>query len=150
MCVCVRACVCMCMCVACVRVLHVCVCCMCECVRAGVCVCVIVCKHLTHSPLFQQYLNPASLKDPSIHDLEDYHVLEHSMNKIGLSSTEKADLYRVTAAVLHLGNICFEENTKDKKGSLFSLICVCVYLTTSDSVLLNRSIIMFQTPLDGT
>ena len=38
------------------------------------------------------------------------------MDKIGLSAAEKADLFRVVAAVLHLGNITFEENLKDKKG----------------------------------
>ena len=38
------------------------------------------------------------------------------MDKIGLSGPEKADLFRVVAAVLHLGNITFEENLKDKKG----------------------------------
>ena len=40
------------------------------------------------------------------------------MDCIGLSPSEKADLFRVVAAVLHLGNVSFEENTKDKKGVL--------------------------------
>ena len=39
------------------------------------------------------------------------------MDKIGFSAQEKADLFRVAASVLHLGNIVFEENTKDKKGA---------------------------------
>ena len=39
------------------------------------------------------------------------------MDKIGFSPQEKADLFRVAASVLHLGNIVFEENTKDKKGA---------------------------------
>ncbi len=38
------------------------------------------------------------------------------MDKIGLSNAEKANLFQVVAAVLHLGNITFEENLKDKKG----------------------------------
>ena len=38
------------------------------------------------------------------------------MDSIGLSLEERADLFRVVAAVLHLGNITFEENTSDKKG----------------------------------
>ena len=65
---------------------------------------------------FAQYLNPASLHDPSLQDAEGYRVLEQSMDKIGLSASEKADLFRVVAAVLHLGNITFEENLNDKKG----------------------------------
>ena len=43
-------------------------------------------------------------------------MLEQSMDKIGLTGKEKANLFRVTAAVLHLGNISFEENHRDKKG----------------------------------
>ena len=38
------------------------------------------------------------------------------MDCVGLSSEERADLFRVVAAVLHLGNISFDENTSDKKG----------------------------------
>ena len=64
-----------------------------------------------------QYLNPSSLHDPSINDAEEFLHLEQSMDKIGLSAQEKADLYRVVAAVLHLGNITFEDNAGDKKGA---------------------------------
>lgn len=63
-----------------------------------------------------QYLNPASLSDPSIHDAEEFKVLEQSMDKVGLTGEEKANLFRVVAVVLHLGNISFEENSRDKKG----------------------------------
>ncbi len=57
------------------------------------------------------------------------------MDKIGLSSSEKADLFRVVAAVLHLGNITFEENHKDKKGQIkknfsldsFTVFYMCVF-----------------------
>ena len=38
------------------------------------------------------------------------------MNCVGLSPQEKADLFRVVAAVLHLGNVTFEEETSNKKG----------------------------------
>lgn len=55
------------------------------------------------------------------------------MDKIGLSAAEKSDLFRVTAAVLHLGNICFEDNSKDKKGSL-DVYCCCQY----DAYLINE------------
>ena len=69
-------------------------------------------------PLTRQYLNPASLHDPNLQDEEEFSHLTHSMDCIGLSPSEKADLFRVVAAVLHLGNVSFEENTKDKKGVL--------------------------------
>ena len=38
------------------------------------------------------------------------------MDCIGFSGQEKADIFRVVAAVLHLGNIKFEEETTDRKG----------------------------------
>ena len=38
------------------------------------------------------------------------------MDHVGLSGEEKADIFRVVASVLHLGNIAFEENSRDKKG----------------------------------
>ena len=63
-----------------------------------------------------QYLNLASLKDPAINDVEDFKHLEQSMDQVGLSMEEKYNLFQVVAAVLHLGNITFEENTSDRKG----------------------------------
>ena len=38
------------------------------------------------------------------------------MDAVGISTQTKMDIYRVAAAVLHLGNVEFQENTKDKKG----------------------------------
>ena len=38
------------------------------------------------------------------------------MDCIGFSGQEKADIFRVVAAVLHLGNIKFEDETTDRKG----------------------------------
>lgn len=47
------------------------------------------------------------------------------MNAVGIDVKTKMDVYRVAAAVLHLGNVNFEENTKDKKGYTFgSYFCV--------------------------
>ena len=45
-------------------------------------------------------------------------MLDNAMNAVGLSSTDKSNIYRIAAAVLHLGNITFQESTKDKKGIL--------------------------------
>ena len=65
-----------------------------------------------------QYLNPASLTDPAIHDADEFKILEQSMDHVGLSGEERADIFRVVASVLHLGNIAFEENSRDKKGEV--------------------------------
>ena len=51
------------------------------------------------------------------------------MDRVGLSAEEKSDLFRVVAAVLHLGNIMFAENTADKKG--VSRVCVCLSVCVS-------------------
>lgn len=49
------------------------------------------------------------LKDPLLDDHGDFNRMCVAMKKIGLDDTEKLDLFRVVAGVLHLGNIDFEE-----------------------------------------
>lgn len=49
-------------------------------------------------------------------DREGFHKLIQSIDNIGLTSEEKLNLFRITAAVLHLGNIQFEEETLGRKG----------------------------------
>lgn len=39
------------------------------------------------------------------------------MNKVGFSEEEKANIFKVVAAVLHIGNIAFEES-QDKDGKI--------------------------------
>ena len=43
--------------------------------------------------------------------------MEESMNKVGFSEEEKANIFKVVAAVLHIGNIAFEES-QDKDGNI--------------------------------
>lgn len=50
-----------------------------------------------------------ALKDPLLDDQGDFNRMCGAMKKIGLDDTEKLDLFRVVAGVLHLGNIDFEE-----------------------------------------
>lgn len=38
------------------------------------------------------------------------------MDSIGMSPQEQSDLFRAVAAVLHLGNVQFEEDTANKRG----------------------------------
>ncbi|KAM3603341.1 uncharacterized protein V6R79_020542 [Siganus canaliculatus] len=49
------------------------------------------------------------LKDPLLDDHGDFNRMVVAMKKIGLDDTEKLDLFRMVAGVLHLGNIDFEE-----------------------------------------
>lgn len=50
-----------------------------------------------------------ALKDPQLDDVGDFNRMCMAMKKIGLDDTEKLNLFRVVAGVLHLGNIDFEE-----------------------------------------
>ncbi|XP_066921977.1 unconventional myosin-VI-like [Clytia hemisphaerica] len=62
------------------------------------------------------YLNRGSLSERGIDDVRDFQMLDNAMNAVGLSTADKSNIYRIAAAVLHLGNINFQESTKDKKG----------------------------------
>ncbi|XP_031758535.1 unconventional myosin-VI isoform X5 [Xenopus tropicalis] len=61
------------------------------------------------SPEEDEYLKHGALKDPLLDDHGDFNRMCIAMKKIGLDDTEKLDLFRVVAGVLHLGNIDFEE-----------------------------------------
>ena len=68
-------------------------------------------------------MNKGALKEPGIDDVNDFKQLENAMNAVGMAMSKKADIFRVTAAVLHLGNISFQESTKDKKGETAKINC---------------------------
>jgi len=42
-------------------------------------------------------------------DVKEFAIMEKSMQDVGLESAEKSNVFRVTAAVLHIGNIAFSE-----------------------------------------
>lgn len=65
--------------------------------------------HSTCLPALTQHLTAGALKDPLLDDHGDFSRMCVAMKKIGLDDTEKLDLFRVVAGVLHLGNIIFEE-----------------------------------------
>ncbi|XP_056283447.1 myosin VIa isoform X5 [Pseudoliparis swirei] len=56
-----------------------------------------------------EHMKAGPLKDPLLDDHGDFNRMSVAMKKIGLDDTEKLDLFRVVAGVLHLGNIDFEE-----------------------------------------
>lgn len=56
-----------------------------------------------------QHQKAGALRDPLLDDRGDFNRMCVAMKKIGLDDTEKSDLFRVVAGVLHLGNIDFEE-----------------------------------------
>ena len=87
--------------------------------------------------IYLQYLK-TSPHDPELDDAADFKRMEQAMDAVGISIKTKMDIYRVVAAVLHLGNVNFEENIKDKKGNpclefpcLHSSIEQCNYVNIS-------------------
>ena len=38
------------------------------------------------------------------------------MDSVGMTPQEQGDLFRVVAAVLRLGNVCFKDDTSDRRG----------------------------------
>lgn len=56
------------------------------------------------------------MKDILIDDVADFATLDGALSRLGLSETDRFDIYSTVAAVLHLGNIEFEENPEDTRG----------------------------------
>lgn len=56
------------------------------------------------------------LKDPMLDDYEDFQTLDKALSRLGLSEDNKLGIYALVAAVLHLGNISFEEIADDVRG----------------------------------
>ncbi|XP_037541957.1 myosin VIa [Nematolebias whitei] len=66
-------------------------------------------KQILQNRKSPEHTKSGPLKDPLLDDHGDFNRMCVAMKKIGLDDTEKLDLFRVVAGVLHLGNIGFEE-----------------------------------------
>lgn len=73
-------------------------------------------KQLPADRKSKQYLKDGSLHDPKLDDVNDFNVCDKSMTHLGISDDEKLSIYTLVAAVLHIGNIEFEENAESTKG----------------------------------
>lgn len=56
------------------------------------------------------------LKDTLLDDIEDFNNLDQALSRMGISENGRMEIYSIVAAVLHLGNITFEDNPDDTKG----------------------------------
>ena len=56
------------------------------------------------------------LKDPQMDDAKDFLECDKAMDHIGLSIEDKMNIYLTVAAVLHIGNIEFEDDPESSKG----------------------------------
>lgn len=57
-----------------------------------------------------------SLRDPQLDDVADFLECDKAMDQIGLSGEDKMNIYLTVAAVLHIGNIEFEDDPESSKG----------------------------------
>lgn len=57
-----------------------------------------------------------AIQDQLIDDLKCYQQTDCALSNFGLSDQEKRDIYSIVAAVLHLGNISFEDDLEDSRG----------------------------------
>ncbi|XP_068582433.1 myosin VIb isoform X2 [Cebidichthys violaceus] len=73
-------------------------------------------KQILQNRKSPEHLKAGALKDPLLDDMGDFNRMCVAMKKIGLDDTEKLDLFRVVAGVLHLGNIDFEETGSSSGG----------------------------------
>lgn len=75
-------------------------------------------KQILQNRKSPEHLKSGPLKDPLLDDHGDFNRMCTAMKKIGLNDTEKLDLFRVVAGVLHLGNIDFEEAGNTSGGCI--------------------------------
>lgn len=57
-----------------------------------------------------------SLSDDIIDDIKGFNNLNRNLGNIGLNDQERLEVFTTIAAVLHIGNIAFEEDPEDNKG----------------------------------
>ncbi|XP_078700157.1 unconventional myosin-VI-like isoform X6 [Branchiostoma floridae x Branchiostoma belcheri] len=76
----------------------------------------------------KQFLKDGSLHDPILDDVKDYKRMEDAMKCVGIEEAEKMNLFRIAAAVLHLGNVTFEEDHNNTSGG-------CIVPQSSDKAL---------------
>ncbi|KAI0211434.1 Unconventional myosin-VI [Lamellibrachia satsuma] len=78
-------------------------------------------KMLNANQKSAQMLKNGSLKDITLDDARDFKVTDQAMASMGMDDNERMSIYTVVAAVLHVGNVTFEEDQNDKKGG--STVC---------------------------
>ncbi|XP_065339077.1 myosin heavy chain 95F isoform X1 [Cloeon dipterum] len=71
---------------------------------------------LNSSQLSKAHQAKGGLRDPMLDDCNDFVEMDKALTRLGLQEQERFSIYSTVAAVLHLGNISFEENPEDTKG----------------------------------
>nr|XP_018907135.1 PREDICTED: myosin heavy chain 95F isoform X1 [Bemisia tabaci] len=78
-------------------------------------------KTLNSNQKSSSHCSKGPLKDPMLDDVKDFINMDQALNRLGLDEASRNEIYTVVAAVLHLGNVAFEENLEGSKGG--SQVC---------------------------
>lgn len=73
-------------------------------------------KKLNESQKSRNHSAKGGLTDPILDDISGFNDVDQAFTRLGLTEVERMDIYTMVAAVLHLGNIMFEDNPEDTKG----------------------------------
>ncbi|XP_047347921.1 myosin heavy chain 95F isoform X4 [Vespa velutina] len=73
-------------------------------------------KKLNDAQKSSEQMKKGSLSDPYLDDVEGFNAIDQALTRLGLTDAERMEIYTMVAAVLHLGNITFEDNPEDTKG----------------------------------
>lgn len=66
--------------------------------------------------LSNQHKKKGALKDAMLDDYKNFQSLDRDLGNIGLSSGDRMSVYTTIAAILHIGNISFEDDPDDNRG----------------------------------
>ncbi|XP_051165519.1 myosin heavy chain 95F isoform X1 [Leptopilina boulardi] len=73
-------------------------------------------RKINNAQKSRDQIEKGSLQDPILDDVEGFAAMDQALSRLGISDVEKMEIYTMVAAVLHLGNITFEDNPEDTKG----------------------------------
>lgn len=92
-------------------------------------------KQLPAGRKSEQHKKEGYLQDSIVNDLADYRAMDSALDHFGVSPAEKATIYQIVAAILHLGNVQFEEAADNSAGG-------CRVDGASQEALLNASALL--------
>ncbi|KAF7268241.1 hypothetical protein GWI33_018604 [Rhynchophorus ferrugineus] len=73
-------------------------------------------KTLSAGQKSSAHVKQGPLRDILIDDISDFKDLDVALSRLGMADAERFQIYVTVAAVLHLGNVEFEENPEDSRG----------------------------------
>uniref|UniRef100_A0A2P2HZY0 Unconventional myosin-VI-like n=1 Tax=Hirondellea gigas TaxID=1518452 RepID=A0A2P2HZY0_9CRUS len=112
---------------------------------------------LSSNSTSKEHTSRGPLRDPILDDVRNFANLDKALGNLGLAGQERLAIYTTVAAVLHLGNILFEENPEDAKGgcricaSSSEALRICAGLLGVDPGHLNQALLsrVMQTSKGG-